>query len=386
MKKTKKILSLLLAVLMLLSVVPMAYAEGEVTYKVGDIVSFGSYPQTEVKEKALIAKLNTLAPEWDDWTSYGYYSGTESNGDLNPAHFGSMMQGDWMRYVDIKHDGNKYRGVKFTNYRSAATVSLSELSFQPFNGYYTNTTYWFKFEPIDWRVLDPATGLVMCETIIDAQAYSNTIYYNGNVSEEGDCFEYVYHNDASFTNYVNDYETSSIRQWLNNDFYNTAFADVEKQEINTTTINNDSNSIDDKIFLLSYDEVTNSDFGFNSDAEYCDEARQTQGSDYAKSQGFVIDPSADNFSLWLLCYYGPREGFIINAVDNEGSLHNDGVFVSGTYGGIRPALRVNLDSEILNQTPEIPDEPQEETEDDLFVQIFDLIKMLFDLIASMFKK
>ena len=41
MKTSKKILSLVLAVIMIVCTVPMAFAEGN-TYKVGDIVQFGS--------------------------------------------------------------------------------------------------------------------------------------------------------------------------------------------------------------------------------------------------------------------------------------------------------------------------------------------------------
>ena len=45
-----------------------------------------------------------------------------------------------------------------------------------------------------------------------------------------------------------DYETSTIRKWLNNDFYNTAFTDEEKEKIVTHT------QTKDKVFLLSVDE------------------------------------------------------------------------------------------------------------------------------------
>ena len=112
----KKLLSLILVAIMLVTAMPIAFAEGN-TYKVGDIIQFGSYPQSEVKDETLIAELNALAPDWDDWTSYGYYSGT--------GGYGTMVQGDWMRYVDIKHDGERYRGVKFTQYRPYHTLYYS---------------------------------------------------------------------------------------------------------------------------------------------------------------------------------------------------------------------------------------------------------------------
>ena len=325
-----------------------------VEYKVGDIVQFGSYPQSKVTDNATITALNNLAPAWDNWTSYGYYSG---NGD-----YGTMNQGDWMRYTDIMYNGNKYRGVKFTQYRPVITFDpLTSSSDQSDNGYSINTIYWFKFEPIDWRVLDPETGLVMCETIIDSQPYSNTIYYNSGASGS----RYAYFNDSSYTNYANDYETSSIRKWLNNDFYNTAFTDSEKKEINTTTLNNDgwytsggttgyekldSNSTNDKIFLLSYNEVRNSNFGFNSNDSANDTARRAQGSDYAQSQGLYVEwfsgDTFNNVSDWLLrspgCYSS------ICCIVDGGGLLPAGHFnlVCECFLGVRPALRFNRISDI----------------------------------------
>ena len=346
----KKFLATILSVILLLTIIPMAYARSEIGYKRGDIVQFGTYPQSEVKDEALIAELNALAPEWDEWTSYGYYTGTRSAG--------SMVQGDWMRYTDVTYNGEKYRGVKFTQYRPYHTLySSSGETYQDDNGYSTNTVYWFKFEPIDWRILDPATGLVMCETIIDSQPYSNTIYYNSNASDS----RYAYFNDASYTNYASDYETSSIRKWLNEDFYNTAFTDSEKKKISTTTLNNDgyytskgtsgyekldSNSTNDKIFLLSYNEVRNSDYGFRSNCYYYDEARQAQGSDYAQSQGLFFSTISSNYgnSYWLL--RSPGDNSYRCCYVHYGGISSSECNVNTANVGVRPALNFNQISDI----------------------------------------
>ena len=340
----KKIVSLILVAIMLVTAMPMAFAEGN-TYKVGDIIQFGSYPQSEVKDETLIAELNALAPEWDEWINYGYYSGN--------GNFGSMVQGDWMRYIDVTYNGNKYRGVKFTQYRPIYSYVPSSYTYQTYHGYSTNIIYWFIFEAIDWCVLDPSTGFVMCETIIDSQAYSNTIYYNSDTSDD----IYAYFNDASYTNYASDYETSSIRKWLNEDFYNTAFTDSEKKEINTTTLNNDgyytsvgttgyekldSNDTEDKIFLLSYNESRNKEFGFDL-SSFPNNKISVQCSDYANSQG--LTRILGRRPCWLLrssgysssgCYYVYTLGYSV--------VGND---VCNTDYGIRPALCFN-DIESLN--------------------------------------
>lgn len=329
----KKTLSVALVLVMLLTAMPLVFAEGEI-YEVGDIIQFGSYPQTEVKDEVLIAELNALAPEWDNWTSYGYYSGDGTEG--------SMVPGDWMRYVDVTYNGSKYRGVRFTEYRENSTYFSQNSVQQIENKYYDNTSYWFEFETIDWRVLDPNTGLVMCETIIDSQPYSNTIYYKN----------YEYFNDSAYTNYANDYETSSIRQWLNNEFYNTAFTNIEKKEIVITTLNNngsctlegssgyekyDSKPTNDKVFLLSWDEVQNSDFGFSAEGRDNDVARIAYGSDYAKSQGLYVNNSKSN---WLLRSPGYPLSYQSSCVGSSGSSHTAQFQTFYIYSGIRPALRL----------------------------------------------
>ena len=365
MKKVKKFLCALLVVVLCLTSVPFGgfdFTAEAADYQVGDIIQFGSYPQSEVKDEALIAELNALAPEWDEWTSYGYYSGNGQSG--------YVMSGDWMRYADIIYNGEKYRGVKFTQHRPFYTFDLSSYTYQDDNGYSTNMDYWFKFEPIAWRVLDAATGLVMCETIIDSQPYSNTRYLNISVSDR----TYTDFNDSTYTNYASDYETSSIRQWLNNHFYSIAFTDSEKTEINITNLNNDGyftsigttgyealdcNETNDKIFLLSYNEVRNSAYGFSSDASVSgrDIARTAECSDYAKCQGIHTYGS----SPWLLRSPGASSGCGC-AVTEDGYCISY-IDVSSTYHGIRPALKfidiADIDTPTDNPTPDdpTPDDP-----------------------------
>ncbi len=331
----KKLLATIFTVVLLLTIVPTAYAEENNIYKVGDIIQFGSYPQSEVKDEALLTELNKIVPEWEEWTSYGYYSGNRSAG--------SMVQGDWMRYFDVEYEGEKYRSVKFTQYRPHYTCGTSSDTYQIDNDYYINTVYWFKFEPVDWRILDPNIGFVISEKVIDSQAYSDTFYYDG---------KYDHFNDPAYTNYASDYETSSIRKWLNYDFYNTAFTESEKTEILTTTLNNDgyytsvgmagceefdSDETNDKIFLLSYKEAKNNSIGFSSDA-----ARFGKGSAYAMCQGLRVYSGTDN------TYFGNSMWHLRTSISDSS---NCAVFQNGfvdmfgsdswNNSGIRPALCFN---------------------------------------------
>ena len=314
-------------------------------YSVGDIITFGSYPQSEVTKESDSATYSKLEAAAKNWVSYEYYSG---NGD-----YGSMQPGDWMKYADITLGGEKYRAVRFTQYRpywtSAPASSSSGDSWQGDNGYTINNIYYFKYEPLKWRTLDPETGLVLSESIIDSQAYSNTMYNNGTDPYGKDTFgnDAAYWNDAAYTKYANDYATSSIRKWLNEDFYNTAFASAQQAKIRPTALSNgafspsrskfDSVSTTDKVFFLSYSEAQNASYGFTNDTNITD-TRKAMGTDYAKAQGLVVD-SSSGCSNWRLRSAGCNSYLACN-VDSYGELSSS-VDVSSTTLGIRPALRIS---------------------------------------------
>lgn len=334
----KKFLSLILVAVMLIGVVPMVYAANN-TYTVGDRIQFGSYPQTKVESEDVISALNDNAPAWEDWTSYGYYSGT---GD-----YGTMVQGDWMRYTDVTYNGTKYRGVKFTQYRPRYTYGASSAAEQSANGYETDTAYWFAYEPITWRVLDGKSGFVVCDIILDAQPYSNTIYSKND----------YYYNSADFESYACDYSTSSIRDWLNEDFINTAFTASEKDTIMQYPLDNDGyytsigtpgyENLDsfltaDKVFLLSYKEISNSKYGFNQDAYGRDALCKLQGSDYAKSQGLAVfreDGSKEyGNSSWILRTPGMNSHRSCGVYAD--GYANSAYYVYNTNYGVCPAIRI----------------------------------------------
>ncbi len=145
--------------------------------------------------------------------------------------------------------------------------------------------------------------------------------------------------------YGNNYAASEIRKWLNEDFYNAAFNEMQKKLIEITNVDNSANSAgggnnvsycedtNDKVFLLSYKESTT----------YLRRSldRRTGSSAYAKCQGASQNENYyDNCEWWL------RSGFGGN--DNCACyVYVDGIV--GTYGlvgttsiGVRPALYINL--------------------------------------------
>ena len=303
-------------------------------YRNGKTVKFGSYPQSEVTDNALKSTLNSMAgilptsSNSQAWTSYGYYAEEEVR--------------DYMWYIDLEIDGVKYRGVYFTSYRpeNYDSVSSDGTTYQDDNGYSMNTVYWFKYEPISWTIISEnesnGTIFVVCDMIIDSQEfykdYSEIRVIGGkNI-------------------YANNYAHSAVREWLNETFYNTAFDMTQMQSIITTMVDNSAESTgeisnsyvcedtQDKIYLLSYQDVVNTNYGFLSDYSEPDNARKKYNTDYANSQGAFVGPTGEGY-WWLRSPY---------------DFEDSGVFVVGDYGlgghtstdynivGIVPALQIRL--------------------------------------------
>ena len=303
------------------------------TEATGTVINFGSYPQSKVTDSTTLKKLDNEPKQWE---SYEYYSGTDDLYD------GNMEPSDYMKYADIKLGGEKYRVVTFSEYRPHNTGynSSTSNSYQDDNGYYTGNTYYFKYEPLKWRILDAVTGLVVCESIIDSQAYNNYILRGVDA-----CW-----GDSDKTHYANNWEYCSLREWLNNEFYNTAFSKTQQDRIKELTRENksrhsskyDSNSTSDKITLLSFWDALNTSYGFSSSYSTYDTARNHKGTDYAKCQGLDLrsdfDDKYNGFSDWWLRtpgFYTNSPCFIIN-----GRVSDYGCDVNYTSKGVVPALNL----------------------------------------------
>lgn len=297
--------------------------------KTGDIIKFGSYPQRRVMDEAIIDGLNSQSLSWK---SYNYYSGTGS------LSYGNMKPSDYMKYADIVFNGNKYRAVTFSEYRPYCTgYTHSDGTYQDDNGYYTGKVYYFKYEPLKWRVLDASTGLVVCDSAIDSQPYNNYILYSGS----------EYWGDSNKMHYASNWEYSSLRAWLNNDFYNTAFSKMQQDRIKELTRENkstydskyDSNPTSDKITLLSCWDALNTSYGFSSSSDSEDTARQRKGTDYAKCQGLFVDPSSNHSGTsWWWLRSALYSGYT-TAIDCFGGA-NYGKDVYATNNGVVPALNL----------------------------------------------
>lgn len=342
----KRIFTVILAVCMLLSIAPvtMAADTADGGYQKGDIIEFGSYPQSKVTNPRIISVLDGFLTD-DVWVSYDYYIGTDTEFD------GNMTVSDYMKYADLELNGEKYRAVRFSQYRPRMTSSTSSEtnSMQDNNGYYLNTTYFFKYEPLTWTVLDPEEGFVMSNISIDAQAFENFSYYDPDSFDSASGATVYNGKDCKYL--ANDWSKCSLREWLNKDFFNTAFTAEEKAQIGKTYLNNNNpydSSLDgtgtfDKIFTISFNDAINSDYGFDTNGSRSDFARIKPATDYAKCQGVDAADTTGTLPYWWLrttglfgaLAFGVAPGGWI--VSSGGGYYN----VNRTDMGVVPAFKFN---------------------------------------------
>ena len=297
MKRTLRAgFKVLLCLAVLTAMLPGAAVNNARAVTVGASYSFGAYPQTRVTAAATLTALNALTPDADNI---------------------------------VEHNGARYKKVRFAEYTPyyPNTPSGPDKSYQYDNGYYINTTYWFTMEPIQWRVLavNGSRLILLAERIVDAVCYNNQ-------------------------NVAVTWETSSLRAQLNGAFINTAFTAqerarlVERVSVNANhPVNNTPGgaNTNDKVWLLSYSEVCNAAYGFNTNPSAVDNARKATGTDYAKAMGlFVYNESGvtGNSGWWLRT---PGQDSKRTMVANGyGHLYSHD-FAVKNYIGIRPAIEID---------------------------------------------
>ena len=264
----------------------------------GGYILFGQYPQTI---KASNVSITSNTPDED-----GYYLGS---------------------------DGERYAKVVVSPNGSGYTFSD--------NSRVIGGTYYFKVEPIRWRILSESDGnaFILCDSIIANHYYHHT---GSSTTIDGQ------------TVYANNYSNSDIRAWLNDEFYKTAFGDLQQALIQTTEVDNSAQSTGyssnpyacentfDKVFLLSYREVTNSAYGFESSLTY-DTARRMLTSDFSRATGAYMSTYSSYYGNgeWWLRSPHYNYSYYARFVDYNGYA-NYNVYVGYDDRGVVPALNLTL--------------------------------------------
>lgn len=269
-------------------------------------VTYGLYPQTVVDDENLITALNAL-----DNSAIG------SNG--------------WYLYGD-----EYYARLCATPYQ---ITGMSNDRFGNGKIIKNNTDYWFKCEPITWNILSNNDGeyYLLSSVLLDARYY----HYSTSSSTIDDK-----------TVYASNYEYSSTRYWLNNTFYNSAFA-LNGEYIQTTIVDNGTsttastgnkytcNNTSDKVFLPSYQDYINSSYGFSATGDSTD-TRCCEATDWAKAKGLCYFHGSGNsyfhgYNYWTRSPYSSNYAFgVIYDGDIAASPVNDAT------SGVRPAITIKI--------------------------------------------
>lgn len=251
----------------------------------GDYILFGEYPQSLATSEA-VAAMGTTAD------AKGYYTSTFDNAK-------------YAKVTATPLEGNLFGGKD-----NSTTINAGE-------------DYYFKLEPIKWRILaqDNGTYTLLADNILDTLAFDdNSVYWH----------------------------ESQIREWLNSDFFGQAFNNTQKtlvQNSNIITIYDEYNDVfdvnyetSDYVFLPSFEDMINVDYGFTADWSKEETSRQAVTSEYVRAKGiegeFARNPHLFGNGFYLTRSYNDEGN--IQRVQGTGWIEDTSR--SDTGNGIRPMM------------------------------------------------
>lgn len=312
----------------------------------GTYVLFGDWPQT-IKADDIVINENIKEIHGD----FTYYAGSDGNWYVKCKPL-------FITSVDVKQQIHFSNGTVVANYAKNTITDL-----------------YFKVEPIKWRILNPnatenekkillAEKIILGGTVIRGhRGPGDGFVYNGIKITSSN---YIFSEIRAYLNgkknqflidggiFYNYHEKPRLGDWTNKGFYNTAFDSFGQNKIADTIIeyneaseNPDDNptcySLDyesrkrcghfdynqattDKIFLLSTQEITRKEYGFNTDPTHEDPAKKREITDYSKA-------NFCNNSLWYL------RSTIKNCCNSYyGQITYTDIFDEPQRGGYVPAL------------------------------------------------
>ena len=323
-----------------------------------DYIYFGYWPQTLERDENVIAKLNEIA-------------GTPPlpRDKENPYNWESHEGTTYMWQKIVIYNGTKYLGVQMNDYRASGVYSLTSYIMK--NGYFTFEVYWFKYEPIKWRILTTSgnSAYIMSDIALDSFSIQPN-RYQGFYNEKYGVFRTDQNGNMDGT-YANNWEYCFLRGWLNDTFYKEVFNDLQKEIIQTTHLDNTARSsnpneypkyygygenagknkfadqckdTDDKIFLLSLRDITTTAYGFNKDVLAKDPARNLQATDFAKLHGAPMNTNDKKYVTWYTRSPAPangNQGYATFVLDRHAKGAIDSIDLTPD-GGVVPALWITL--------------------------------------------
>ena len=173
-------------------------------------------------------------------------------------------------------------------------------------------------EPIKWRVLsvDGNDAFLLSDMTLDAKPYNE---------------------ENKFVTW----ENCTLRNWLNDSFYNIAFTEKEKSVITETkAVTSRGDGVLDKVSILSNIDAGNTSYGFNYDSVES-ETRAVKNTEYATSNGAF---SYKENGYWWLRPYNERVERIYWVSANGNFESGIDYFITDINTAICPCIHINLSS------------------------------------------
>ena len=323
----------------------------------GKYIYFGYWPQTLERDETVIAKLNEMAGK-----------PPLPRDKENPYNWESHEGTTYMWQKIVIYNGTKYLGVQMNDYRASGVYSLSSYIMK--NGYFTSEVYWFKYEPIKWRILTTSGNSAYIMSDIALDSFSIQPNRKGEI-RDGLYADYNNSPGVPDGTYANNWEYCFLRRWLNETFYNEVFNNLQKEIIKTTHLDNTARSsnpndypkyygygekagknkfadqckdTDDKIFLPSLRDITTTAYGFNKDVLAEDSARNLQATDFAKLHGAPMNTNDKKYVTWYTRSPSPangNHGYATFVLDRHAKGAIDSIDLTPD-GGVVPALWITL--------------------------------------------
>ena len=297
-------------------------------------VNMGKYPQRYVG--------NTMNAELEDWytsltqiekenpistyTAYKGYTRSETSGNYT--------QNDPVTYNAYNYiDGNTYVRIETPDFNTSSYTYMNGETV-------TNQASWYKVEPIQWRVLNPTKIETENAVLLSELALSaNTTYY----------YDYTAAQNPSTSGYAG-YQSSTIREFLTNSFYNEALTSEEQAKVTERTLPDSEldpkgvitadTSVTDKVWLPTDKDYYTTYFSSNTqrlcspsdfaivnyaytyvDSRYTTPARQNGGTTYywtssaasASNKAYTVDYYGSvNYSYVNVDFYAVRPALLFN--------------------------------------------------------------------------
>ncbi|MEY8431181.1 DUF6273 domain-containing protein [Lachnospiraceae bacterium 48-42] len=277
-----------------------------------DCIWFGSYPQAEIVESA---------EDYAEVDKSGLKSGDIIEDAQLYQELSTRDNSDWDENNDIVVGNDTYHRISWSDAQKQ-DPNVDETYYQWTTQY--DKYHFFKYEPVKWRVLkvDGNQVKLLSDIVLDAQQYN---------SEQTESVTW---------------ENSTVRSWLNGDFFNRAFSQEEQSAVIDTNVTNGEgeNNTTDKIFLMSEKEASDSSEGFAPRAQERSETRWSKSSTYAKAMGvkFYTDKyengvNVGGSSWWMRAPAGSSAD--VGLITTNGTE-----FVSVVGVGVRVGLNLELSS------------------------------------------